>query len=60
MKTHEIMEKIGRGKYSDVFKCINTENDAFACIKVLKPGIFYPLCVLFSQGFQNQKGNQDP
>lgn len=39
METHELMEKIGRGKYSDVFKCIDTRTDKFAVVKVLKPGI---------------------
>lgn len=33
------MEKIGRGKYSDVYKCIDTRSDKLAVVKVLKPGI---------------------
>lgn len=41
MQNHEIMEKIGRGKYSDVFKCINTDTGKHAVIKVLKPGNYY-------------------
>lgn len=41
MDLHEVMQKIGRGKYSDVFKCINTQNDNFSVIKVLKPGTKY-------------------
>lgn len=35
---YEIMEKIGRGKYSDVFKCINVTNDKLSVLKILKPG----------------------
>lgn len=31
------MEKIGRGKYSDVYKCINNKTDKLAVVKVLKP-----------------------
>ena len=32
------MSKIGRGKYSDVFKCINTLNEELYVLKILKPG----------------------
>jgi serine/threonine protein kinase len=39
VQTHELMEKIGRGKYSDVFKCINTQTNKFSVVKVLKPGM---------------------
>ena len=34
---YEVMQKIGRGKYSDVFKCINTEDDKLYVLKFLKP-----------------------
>lgn len=33
------MQKIGRGKYSDVYKCINNLTNELAVVKVLKPGI---------------------
>ena len=38
MDRYEVMEKIGRGKYSDVFKCIDTSNDKLSVLKILKPG----------------------
>lgn len=40
MEYHELIQKIGRGKYSDVYKCINTQTGKYAVVKVLKPGIF--------------------
>lgn len=41
MDRYEVMEKIGRGKYSDVFKCIDTSNDQLSVLKILKPGYCY-------------------
>lgn len=35
--SYELIRKIGRGKYSDVYEGINSENDNFIVIKVLKP-----------------------
>lgn len=32
------MDKIGRGKYSDVFKCVNTDTEELCVLKILKPG----------------------
>jgi casein kinase II subunit alpha len=37
-ESHEVIEKIGRGKYSDVYKCIDTVTNKYAVVKVLKPG----------------------
>lgn len=37
MEQYEVMEKIGRGKYSDVFKCMNSKTDTPAVLKFLKP-----------------------
>eukprot|EP00483_Globobulimina_turgida_P013583 UN13608 len=34
---YEVKQKIGRGKYSDVFLGYNTKNNNKCCIKVLKP-----------------------
>ena len=36
-ENYEIIKKIGRGKYSEVFEGINTTNDQRVVIKVLKP-----------------------
>ena len=35
--SYELIRKIGRGKYSDVYEGINSENDNYIVIKVLKP-----------------------
>ena len=35
---YEIIKKIGRGKYSDVFEGICIKNDKKVIIKILKPG----------------------
>eukprot|EP01083_Nonionella_stella_P070349 188169_1 len=34
---YEVKQKIGRGKYSDVFEGLNTKNNCKCCIKMLKP-----------------------
>jgi len=36
-ENYEIIKKIGRGKYSEVFEAINITNDQKCVIKVLKP-----------------------
>ncbi|KAJ1509313.1 Casein kinase II subunit alpha [Coelomomyces lativittatus] len=36
-ENYEILKKVGRGKYSEVFKGININNNQFCIIKVLKP-----------------------
>ena len=36
-ENYEIIKKIGRGKYSEVFEGININNDQRVVIKVLKP-----------------------
>lgn len=35
--SYELIRKIGRGKYSDVYEGINAENDNYIVIKILKP-----------------------
>lgn len=35
--SYELIRKIGRGKYSDVYEGMNSENDNFIVIKILKP-----------------------
>ena len=37
IKNYEIVSKIGRGKYSEVFQGVNVLNDETCVIKVLKP-----------------------
>ena len=37
IKNYEIVSKIGRGKYSEVFQGVNVLNDEPCVIKVLKP-----------------------
>lgn len=34
---YEIIKKVGRGKYSDVYEGVRTDDDAKVCIKILKP-----------------------
>lgn len=34
---YEVIRKIGRGKYSEVFDGVNVVNNARCCIKILKP-----------------------
>ena len=34
---YRVVHKIGRGKYSEVFEGVNTDNREQVCIKVLKP-----------------------
>ncbi|MES1918871.1 hypothetical protein MHBO_000766 [Bonamia ostreae] len=34
---YQIIQKIGRGRYSDVFQGINVKNNKFCAIKILKP-----------------------
>ena len=35
---YEIIRKLGRGKYSEVYEGININNDEKVVIKILKPG----------------------
>jgi serine/threonine protein kinase len=37
-ESYEIIKKIGRGKYSEVYEGINTINNERIVIKILKPG----------------------
>ena len=39
-ENYEIIKKIGRGKYSEVYEGINTANSERIVIKILKPGRF--------------------
>lgn len=38
---YEIIKKIGRGKYSEVYEGINTANNERIVIKILKPGTLF-------------------
>ena len=40
-ENYEIIKKIGRGKYSEVYEGINTANNERIVIKILKPGILH-------------------
>jgi serine/threonine protein kinase len=39
-ENYEIIKKIGRGKYSEVYEGINTANNERIVIKILKPGTY--------------------
>jgi casein kinase II subunit alpha len=39
----EVIRSLGRGKYSEVFKGIDTGSGKYCAVKVLKPGNFSPL-----------------
>ena len=43
MDNYEVVEKIGRGKYSDVYKAVRVgkgkEEEKLAVLKILKPSI---------------------
>ena len=56
MSRYEIAEKIGRGKYSDVYKAMRVggkeEQDRWSVLKVLKPGI----AVIIQSGSQKYEG----
>ena len=41
VKDYEIIEKIGKGKYADVFEAINVPLKEKRVIKVLKPSNFF-------------------
>ena len=65
---YEIIKKIGRGKYAEVYEGINTANNERIVIKILKPGkptIIDRNCVILihiscnSQENQDSKRNQD-
>lgn len=50
---YEIIKKIGRGKYSDVFEGICVKNDKKVIIKILKPGS--PILPFYSKLFKSKK-----
>lgn len=55
---YEVMKKIGRGKYSDVYEGIDNVNQKSIIIKILKPGL--QLLVLYmniSEERENSKRN---
>ena len=60
-ENYEIIKKIGRGKYSEVYEGINTLNNERIVIKILKPGKkkFKSQLFLCSQENQNQKRDQN-
>jgi casein kinase II subunit alpha len=51
---YEICEKVGRGKYSEVYKGVNILTDQRVIIKILKPG---KIIHLFSKIKENSKRN---
>lgn len=44
---YEIIKKIGRGKYSEVYEGINTANNERIVIKILKPGKYSTTNILY-------------
>ena len=60
-ENYEIIKKIGRGKYSEVYEGINTANGERIVIKILKPGNLrmHSYEMTFSEEDQDQKRNQD-
>jgi serine/threonine protein kinase len=66
---YEVIRKIGRGKYSEVFQGMNVANNQPCVIKILKPVKKKVECTSRSQLIlsnpcaqlraENQKGNQD-
>jgi len=56
---YEIIKKIGRGKYSEVYEGINTANNERIVIKILKPGKFEVALTPCSQENQDPPRNQD-
>ena len=46
---YEIIKKIGRGKYSEVYEGINTQTNQRIVIKILKPGKLSISSILFSR-----------
>jgi serine/threonine protein kinase len=58
---YEIIKKIGRGKYSEVYEGINTATNERIVIKILKPGMIpFLLIPSHSQEDQDKKRNQNP
>ena len=60
---YEIIKKIGRGKYSEVYEGINTLTNQRIVIKILKPGKFKFILLIgciYSQEKQDPKRDQDP
>lgn len=47
---YEFTNKLGRGRYSEVFKAVNLLNQDNCVVKILKPGklILYDISLLFS------------
>ena len=58
---YEIIKKIGRGKYSEVYEGINTLTNQRIVIKILKPGklALFTYSRLYSQEKQDSQGNQN-
>jgi len=48
-ENYEIIKKIGRGKYSEVYEGINTQTNERIVIKILKPGKY--CSVIFVSAF---------
>jgi RIO-like serine/threonine protein kinase len=61
---YEIIKKIGRGKYSEVYEGINTLNNQRIVIKILKPGklpLLVAKCLVsYSEKEQDQTRDQNP
>lgn len=40
--------KLGRGRYSEVFKGVNLINNEVVVTKIIKPGTFYNIILIYS------------
>ena len=58
-ENYEIIKKIGRGKYSEVYEGINTANNERIVIKILKPGKNPRFLTFFSEKDQDQERDQN-
>jgi serine/threonine protein kinase len=58
-ENYEIIKKIGRGKYSEVYEGINTTNNERIVIKILKPGKESIAFIHISEEDKDKKRNQD-
>lgn len=54
---YEIVKKLGRGRYSEVYEAINILNSKRVVIKILKPGTLYFERFDLSKKEEDQKRN---
>jgi serine/threonine protein kinase len=57
---YEFQGKLGRGRYSEVFKAVNLLNNEDVVVKMLKPGRHFFVFKCCSQEGEDQKRDHDP